>query len=101
MLACASPTLPLPPPELPQVTSSDGHTFLLSGSCGGAEANATIVIVDTNPLLKLDQRVFGSQTDSCGAWDATITASYGDGIELTQTFGTTRSSPRTFLLQKP
>ncbi|HEY8038371.1 MAG TPA: hypothetical protein VIF15_01195 [Polyangiaceae bacterium] len=93
-LACASPTLPLPPPMAPSIGSGpDADHIKLFAPCGGAEANAVMVIVNTNTSVPGDQAVSGSRTDSCGAWDATVFAHSGDFLDITQEFGTTRSQP--------
>jgi hypothetical protein len=88
---CASPTLPLPPPAIPTVETSAivGHVHL--SSTRGAEPNAIIVIVNPNPALAGDARAFASQADEEGTWDAEVTASKGDVLEITQEYGTTRS----------
>lgn len=91
---CASPTLPLPPPAVPSITpSTAGHVHL--SSTRGAEPNAIIVIVNHNPALPDDGRVFGSQADGLGTWDADVVAAKGDALSITQEYGTTRSAPVT------
>lgn len=93
-LACASPTLPLPPPAVPTVgPAADADHVKLSAPCGGAEGNAVIVIINTNASVPNDQAVSGSRADACGAWDATVFAHAGDYLNITQEFGTTRSQP--------
>lgn len=83
--ACASPTLPLPPPELPsQSQGVDADHIVLSTDCGGAEPNAIIVIVNENPTLRGDQAVSGSVASSCGKWDAVVFAHTGDRLDLFQ-----------------
>lgn len=95
-LACASPTLPLPPPEAPTVGSGiDADHVKLSAPCGGTEASALIVIVNTNGSVPNDEAVSGSRADGCGAWDAMVYAHAGDYLTITQEFGTTRSQPTT------
>jgi hypothetical protein len=90
--ACASPTLPLPPPAVPDVGPSTeaGRVHLFSRH--GAEANAIIVVVNLNPSVPLNQRVDGAQADQEGTWDADVLASSGDVLEITQEFGGTRSA---------
>lgn len=97
-LSCASPTLPLPPPAVPTVTSAqNGMVHLVSR--GGAEPNAIIIILNHDPAVPLDKRVSGSQADGNGTWDADVVATTGDVLEITQEFGSTRSPPIT--LQVP
>ncbi len=93
-IACASPTLPLPPPAVPTIAQSttDPTKYHLV-STRGAEANAIIVVVNPNPALPLDKRVSGSQADVSGSWDCDVQATRGDVLEITQEFGSTRSTP--------
>ena len=95
LVACASPTIPLPPPALPTVTASStpGHVHLSSKS--GAEPNAIIVIVNQNTSIPADQRVSGSEADGSGSWDADVLASKGDVLEITETSGTVTSPSTT------
>ena len=91
--SCASPTLPLPPPAVPNVSSSPEAGKVHLVSTRGAEANAIIVVYNRNPNVPLDQRVGGTQADGVGTWQADVVASHGDVLEVTQEFGTTRSPP--------
>ncbi len=94
LASCLSPTLPLPPPEAPTLepAGDPDHVKLVAG-CGGAEANAIIVIVNSNPAVPDDLAVSGSRADNCGAWDALVYAHSGDTLDVTQEFGDTRSTP--------
>ncbi len=83
-VACASPTLPLPPPELPSQTSLDADHIVLSAGCGGAEANAIILILNENPMLRADQAVSGTIASPCGQWDAVVYAHSGDQLDISQ-----------------
>ncbi|HEX3346456.1 MAG TPA: hypothetical protein VHS09_17850 [Polyangiaceae bacterium] len=95
--ACASPTLPLPPPEDPTVgTGPDADHVTLSVPCGGADPSALIVIVNQNGTVPDDQAVTGSIVSSCGSWDATPFAHSGDYLDITQEIGTQRSQPLVF-----
>ena len=94
-IACESPTLPLPPPSTPYVSTQGlppGQVRLASPR--GAEPNAVIVIYNTDPAIPLDHRVGGAQADSNGTWDAVVYASSGDVLDVSQQFGTA-SSPTT------
>jgi hypothetical protein len=92
--ACASPTLPLPPPETPDLTPGvDTDHVTLSGGCNSAEPDAVIVIINTNTSVPDDQAVSGSVVGSCGSWDASVFAHDGDVLEITQEVGTQRSQP--------
>ncbi len=86
--ACASPTLPLPPPE--EVTvglGPDADHVTLTGMCGGTPRSVPIVIVNkggSNVPVPLDQAVGGALTDpTCGKWDATVFGHSGDLLEVT------------------
>jgi hypothetical protein len=94
LLGCISPTLPLPPPGRPtlEAASDVDHITLVAGD-GSAEANAIIVIVNSNTALPSDLSVSGSRADAAGAWRAVVFAHTGDVLDITQEFGTTRSPP--------
>lgn len=94
LLACASPTLPLPPPATPDISpGTDTDHVTLSGPCDDAEPNAVIVIVNTNPTVPDNQAVSGAIVGACGSWDASVYAHSGDVVDITQEVGTTRSQP--------
>lgn len=89
---CVAPTLPLPPPALPTVSSNaDGVVHLTSDR--GVDANAIVVIYNRNPAVSLDKRVSGAQADGAGSWEADVFAKKGDVLDITQETGTTRSAP--------
>ena len=97
-VACASPTLPLPPPSIPSSSQVDANHYALS-STAGVEANALVILYNKNPDLPLDQRVFGAQADGKGSWSQTIIATKGDAIDITQEFGSTKSPPTTIQIE--
>lgn len=99
-VACASPTLPLPPPSVPSISQTDATHVTLS-SVRGVEANAIVVIYNRNPAVSLEERVSGVQADAEGTWTQTIFASDGDVVDITQEFGTTQSPPTTIQIQQP
>jgi len=99
-LACASPTLPLPPPVAPELgPAPDADHVALVATCGGAEPGTIIVIVNNSPNVPNDQAVGGARTDGCGAWDATVYAHAGDFLDITQELGT--ESSQTLVWQVP
>jgi len=99
-LACASPTLPLPPPEMPsEAPGPDADHIKLTAQCGGAQANAVIVIVNQNPAVPNDEAVSGSRADGCGAWDATVFAHAGDDLTVTEEVDGTESQPATVVVR--
>jgi hypothetical protein len=94
LIACASPTLPLPPPALPSFTNTGlavGEVELSSVS--GAEPNALIVIYNQGSEVPDDKRVGGAQADGDGSWNAVITGQTGDYLEIFQIIGTETSTP--------
>jgi hypothetical protein len=92
-VACASPTLPLPPPAAPtQEIGPDATHIRLVAPCGGAIADATIAIRNNNNPT--DQTGVLVVADSCGKWDApSVLARPGDLLEITQQFGFSISLP--------
>ncbi len=98
--ACASPTLPLTPPEAPTVESgTDADHIKLVAGCGGAESDAVIVIVNENPAVAGDLAVSGALASDCGGWDALVYAHSGDVLSVTQEVGTLGSTPETVQVQ--
>jgi hypothetical protein len=100
-VACASPTLPLPPPEAPMQTSGvDADHIKLSAGCGGAQASADIFIINqTLETTARDQAVSGSIADACGAWDASVLAHTGDVLAISQEAGTLGSDPTIYTVR--
>ena len=93
-VSCVSPTLPLPPPAAPIIsTGTEPDTFHLA-SVNGSLPNALIIIVNRNEALARDKRVSGTIADANGSWDATVIAKVGDALYISQESGTT-SSPNT------
>ena len=93
-VACASPTLPLPPPEEPTIGPGvDADHVKLAVPCGGADPGALIVIENTNTSVPGDEAVSGAVVSACGSWDATAYAHAGDYLEITQEIGTQVSQP--------
>jgi hypothetical protein len=101
-VACASPTLPLPPPEEPTIGPGvDADHVKLSVACGGAEAGALIVIVNQNQAVPDDEQVSGAVVSDCGAWDAMPYAHAGDFLDITQQIGTQVSQPLVLQITGP
>jgi hypothetical protein len=94
-LACTSPTLPLPPPAAPLISSGASPDTFKLASVQGAEPNALIVIVNRNEALAPDKRVTGTIADAVGSWDATVNAKVGDVLDISQESGTARSAGTT------
>jgi hypothetical protein len=92
-LACASPTLPLPPPVTPAVIAVDADHVRLVGLCESVESDAIVIVLNTNPAVPRDQAVSGSLASPCGGWDVLAYAHSGDYLNVTQEVGTTSSPP--------
>ncbi len=93
-LACASPTLPLPPPQSPDQVMVDADHVLLSSGCGGVEGGAYVTVINTS-LPGGDEPVgVVAQASQCGSWSAPVYAHLHDWLDITQqvglNFGTTR-----------
>jgi len=94
--ACTSPTLPLPPPALPTITTgTTPEHFKLSSPAGGAEPNALIIVVNRNPDLPRTKRVSGTIADDQGAWEVEVFASTGDFLDVSQEAAGVRSPTQT------
>jgi hypothetical protein len=93
-VGCASPTLPLPPPEPPsQEAGFDADHVKLYAGCGNVAGGAIIVVVNVNTSVPGDQAVSGAIASSCGSWDAMVYAHRGDVLQVTQELGTVVSPP--------
>jgi len=89
VLACESPTLPLPPPAIPIVETTDvpaGEVRL--SSMYGAQPYAIIETFNNDPRVPFDKRVGGAQADGYGSWDTLIAGFSGDLIQITQQYDT-------------
>jgi hypothetical protein len=94
-IGCASPTLPLPPPEIPSVAHVDADHVRLSSPCGGAADDAIVVVWNTNSNVPGDLAVGGAVASACGAWDTLIYAHPGDYLNVFQEVGNETSPPTT------
>jgi hypothetical protein len=91
-IACASPTLPLPPPEIPvQSVGPDADHIHLAGA--GAEPNGTIIVKNLNPMVPNDEAISGGNVGTYGQWDCTVYAHAHDSLEIWEELGDTRSTP--------
>jgi hypothetical protein len=93
LLACTSPTLPLPPPARPTITAGPTAGVVHLSSPHGAEPNAIIVVINQNLQLSKDERADATIADANGTWEIDVKASKGDVLDITQEFGTDRSAP--------
>ncbi len=99
-IACASPTLPLPPPDAPAATAgaTPGTVHLHAGP-SSAEPNALIVILNDNAGPTNHGVVSTVRAD--GSWDADLSAVNNDVLTITQEFGKTVSQPLKFVVKLP
>jgi hypothetical protein len=97
LFACASPTLPLPPPTAPTISgeTNDTTATLIHLEGANAEPNAIIVVVNVSGRIDDDQAVAGGFVKRDGTWGAYIPALKHDVLEITPEIGTTRSPPTT------
>ena len=81
-LACTSPTLPLPPPEVPTITfGPDADHVTLKATCNYPEHNNDIFII--NESATNDKRGSIATADDCGAWQTIVYAHRGDWLSIT------------------
>jgi len=90
---CLSPTLPLPPPGDPTVSSTD--TQGLVRLTGTVQPESEVFALNRNTKL-----ISGQYTDS-GIYDFTIAAKEGDSISLWYVHGTVESPQNEFVLKLP
>ena len=94
VVACASPTLPLPPPDPPsQEAGVDADHIKLYAACGNVQGGAIVVIVNTNPNVAGDLAVSGALAAPCGSWDAMVYAHSGDVLDVQQEVDSQTSPP--------
>lgn len=96
VVACASPTLPLPPPATPDIAAGeDADHVLLTSGCGGVEGNANVEVVNTNPTVPLNETGVVATATACGSWNAQVYAHAGDELSITQQAENQESTPVT------
>jgi hypothetical protein len=101
-VACASPTLPLPPPETPDIETAGlpAGEVQVVGMEGSALPNAFIISINDDPKLPDDKRVSGTQVNEDGSWRIPIVfASSGDVLQITQQEGIETSPSITVQIQ--
>jgi hypothetical protein len=90
-VSCLSPTLPLPPPSDPTVSSTD--TAGLVRLTGSVQADSQVFALNHNT-----NQIRGQFTKS-GAYDFTLEAQEGDGISFWYEHGTAESSASDFVIR--
>jgi hypothetical protein len=101
-LGCASPTLPLPPPEVPSVTMVDATHVTLFGECGSVEAYADVIVENIDRIDPTTNQA-GSlfHATQCGSWSGTVYARNGDHLRFQQVLNGTSGLPEEIQLQLP
>jgi hypothetical protein len=89
LLSCLSPTLPLPPPDRPDVSAPDENGLVRLQ--GFAAARAEVVAYDHNSGI-----IAGQVTTANARYDFTIAAEVDDTIELWYMKGNDESSSVVF-----
>jgi hypothetical protein len=86
-VGCLSPSLPLPPPMAPLVsTSTDGNPNKIHLTGTGVEAGA-IIVVYNHSEPDLAKRVGGAEADGLGQWQCDVWARKGDRLSITEQVG--------------
>jgi hypothetical protein len=89
---CLSPTLPLPPPNPPDVQATDTEgVYRLTGT---VTANSHATAWNQNTDLS-----YGQQTQANGRYDFVIAGTEGDTVLFYYTLGTDQSQPIDFELK--
>lgn len=91
LLACTSPTLPLPPPSLPTITTGESAQAYHLKSDRGTIAHALVIAVNRDQTMKPEERVSGTIADENGSWEMDVLGKAGDVLDLSQESGATRS----------
>ncbi len=93
--ACTTPTLPLPPPTAPEITTGLEPDTVKLSSVHGSEPDALVIVINRNPSLARDKRVTGTIADDQGSWELIVPAVAGDVLDISQESGSTRSPTTT------
>ncbi|MBP9114677.1 MAG: hypothetical protein KBF88_17805 [Polyangiaceae bacterium] len=94
-LSCASPTLPLPPPNTPDVSFESDSTVKLS-SKEGALPEATVIIRNLDTSRPIGEQIEATLADERGNWTKVVKAKRGDILEITQEYRALLSPPTSF-----
>lgn len=90
-VACTSPTLPLPPPALPTISTGESPQTYHLRSERGSIGHALIIAVNRDATLKPEERVSGTIADADGSWEMDVFGNPGNVLDLSQESGTERS----------
>lgn len=86
-IACASPTLPLPPPEVPTIGPGAMAGQVHLSSTRGAEPNAYILVTNQAANLPVNERAQATEADGQGSWQLDVWAKTGDVLQVQQISG--------------
>jgi hypothetical protein len=105
VLACASPTLPLPPPGIPTQAMVDSTHVKLVSNCGGVEPRTNVTVTNqtrTDPTMPGVEGLI-VLASTCGSWGpVTVYATAGDQITIVQSSDTADVSlPTTVIVGVP
>lgn len=92
LVACAAPTLPLPPPGAPVVEATDTPDVVRLVSVRGAQPDAVVLVVNENTSLPRATRVAATLADEAGSWSLEVAARPGDRLDVSQEYEGVRSS---------
>jgi hypothetical protein len=105
VIACASPTLPLPPPGIPMQVMTDSTHVQLTSDCGGVEPRTNVYVTNqtrTDPTMPGYEGPV-VKASACGSWGpVTLFAKPFDTITVIQSSDTTDISlPTTITVGVP
>lgn len=97
LAGCLSPTLPLPPPDSPNISAVNDEGFVtLQGLPGGAEPEALVVALNQRTGNGVIERA-----DKLGQYTIVIAAQVGDTLTLWQVVGVDQSDIRQIIIKDP
>ena len=94
VVACLSPTLPLPPPEQPQIDGPDPET-------GEVRLRGAVAPKSQVQAINLRTGDIRGQVTETGSYDFYLPAAIGDEIAMYYRKGTEESQSRVFLIRDP
>jgi hypothetical protein len=101
IVACASPTLPLPPPDAPVISAGLTSDTVRLTADRGALPDAIIVVFNTNPAVERGKRVTGTQAGPDGSWTTVVPARPGECLQITQIVSADTSPPVIVCVRRP
>ena len=106
-LACASPTLPLPPPStIPtQAVGVDADHVTINGACASVPPNVGVQVINVGhaggtPIPASSTGVIVTSS-SCGSYSASVYAHQYDQLEITYVEGLDVSIPQVVQVDVP